>query len=198
MNFAILTSVCLSIISRFLIIQTKNMNPIVRYFSFSLLLSFFNFSILFAQQNSPRIEKKSYDKMLQKLLDHTVPEVSISEVAQLDKRVVFLDTREAAEFEVSHIESARFVGYDKFDMASVKDIPKDSKIVVYCSVGYRSEKISERLLQAGFKDVSNLYGGIFEWKNQDQEVVNDKGVTEKVHAYDRLWGFWLKEGEKVY
>ncbi|MEL6718853.1 MAG: rhodanese-like domain-containing protein, partial [Bacteroidota bacterium] len=68
----------------------------------------------------------------------------------------------------------------------------------YCSVGYRSEKISEQLLEAGFKDVSNLYGGIFEWKNQDHEVVDEKGATEKVHAYDRVWGFWLKEGKKVY
>lgn len=174
------------------------MNRIFRALTISFLFSLLSLSLLSAQQNSPRIEKKSYDKMLQKLLDHTVPEISISDATQLLEDAVFLDAREAAEYEVSHIENAQFVGYDEFDMDSVKDLPKDSKIIVYCSVGYRSEKISERLLQAGFQDVSNLYGGIFEWKNQDQKVVNENGVTEKVHAYDRLWGFWLKEGEKVY
>lgn len=147
---------------------------------------------------APRVEKKGYDKMLGALLDHSVNEVSVQEAAALKEEAIFLDAREPAEFKVSHIEDAKFIGYEHFSLANVKDIPKDKKIIVYCSVGYRSEKISEKLLEAGFKDVSNMYGGIFEWKNQDQEVVDDKGTTEKVHAYDRIWGFWLKEGEKVY
>ncbi|MEM0993086.1 MAG: rhodanese-like domain-containing protein [Bacteroidota bacterium] len=159
---------------------------------------FINTLTLHAQQSAaPRIEKKSYDKMLKHLLSHTVEEISVAEAAALNE-VIFLDARAAEEFEVSHIQQARFVGYDQFEMSRVADIPKDAKIVVYCSVGYRSEKISERLVEAGFQDVSNLYGGIFEWKNQDQEVVNEQGETEKVHAFDRVWGFWLKEGEKVY
>ena len=66
-------------------------------------------------------------------------------------------------------------------------------------MGYRSEKISEQLLDAGYTDVANLYGGIFEWKNQNQKVVNMDGqTTESVHAYNRTWGIWLKNGEKVY
>jgi len=148
--------------------------------------------------NAPRIEKKGYDKMLKTLLAHSVNEVSVQEAAALQDQAVFLDAREPAEFKVSHIKDSKFIGYDHFDLSNVKDISKDKKIIVYCSVGYRSEKISEKLLEAGFKDVSNLYGGIFEWKNQDQEVVNEEGTTEEVHAFDRIWGFWLKEGKKVY
>jgi rhodanese-related sulfurtransferase len=163
----------------------------------ALLLTVFTLLTACAQSGDTRIEKKAYDKMLQKLLSHTVPEVSVSEAKKLEN-AVFLDTRELEEYQVSHIEDAQFVGYDNFDLSTVEDLPKDQKIVVYCSVGYRSEKISERLLEAGFTDVSNLYGGIFEWKNQDQQVVDGSGTTEKVHAYDRLWGIWLKEGEKVY
>ncbi|MEM1324882.1 MAG: rhodanese-like domain-containing protein [Bacteroidota bacterium] len=160
-------------------------------------ITVFTFLTACTQPTDARIEKKTYDKMLQKLLSHTVPEVSVSEAKQL-KDAVFLDAREPEEYQVSHIAKAQFVGYDHFDMKTVKGIDKNQKIVVYCSVGYRSEKISEQLLAAGFTDVSNLYGGIFEWKNQDQEVVDAQGKTEKVHAYDRLWGVWLKEGEKVY
>jgi 3-mercaptopyruvate sulfurtransferase SseA len=70
---------------------------------------------------------------------------------------------------------------------------------VYCSVGYRSEKVSEQLRQAGYQTVYNLYGGIFEWKNQGHPVVNAEGEpTERVHAYNRSWGVWLKKGDKVY
>jgi len=76
---------------------------------------------------------------------------------------------------------------------------KESEIIVYCSIGYRSEKITEQLVQEGFKNVQNLYGGIFEWKNQGNEVVRPDGKpTEDVHAYSRLWGIWLKEGNRVY
>ena len=34
---------------------------------------------------------------------------------------------------------------------------------------------------------------------QEREVVGPDGeATERVHAFDRTWGRWLKEGEKVY
>ncbi|MER3327952.1 MAG: rhodanese-like domain-containing protein, partial [Candidatus Kapaibacterium sp.] len=88
---------------------------------------------------------------------------------------------------------------DDFELSRVQEISKDSKIVVYCSVGYRSEKIAEKLQGAGYTDVSNLYGGIFEWVNQDRAVVDDQNTpTTKVHAFSRVWGVWLNKGEKVY
>lgn len=77
-------------------------------------------------------------------------------------------------------------------------IAKDANIVVYCAVGSRSEKIARELKEMGFENVSNLYGGIFEWVNRGYEIVNDTGETDTVHAYNRFWGFWLQEGEKVY
>jgi len=55
------------------------------------------------------------------------------------------------------------------------------------------------LEQAGFANVSNLYGGIFEWVNQGNPIVNEKGkVTETIHAYNEAWGVWLTKGVKVY
>lgn len=144
------------------------------------------------------VEKGSYGTMLNTLLSHTVPEVSVTEVSQ-EGEVVFLDAREVEEFEVSHIEGAHFVGYDNFDMDAVADIPKDKQLVVYCSVGYRSEKVSEELIRAGYTNVSNMYGGIFEWKNAGLPVVDSENeTTEKVHAFNRTWGIWLRKGKKVY
>ena len=84
-------------------------------------------------------------------------------------------------------------------MDSLKNIQKNSRIIVYCSVGYRSERIGEQLLANGYSNVTNLYGGIFEWVNSDYPVVDTNNVkTNKVHAYSKLWGKWLKNGEKVY
>ena len=147
----------------------------------------------------PAVNGGGYQFMLQTLLSHSVPEVGVPEAADRQEDAVFLDAREPAEYEVSHIEGARHVGYDHFDLNSLADIPKDREVVVYCSVGYRSEKVSEQLIEAGYTKVVNLYGGIFEWKNQGREVVDSSGqATERVHAFDRKWGIWLKEGERVY
>ncbi|MEL7222718.1 MAG: rhodanese-like domain-containing protein [Bacteroidota bacterium] len=144
------------------------------------------------------VEKGSYGTMLNTLLSHTVPEVSVTQASE-EEEVVFLDARELEEFEVSHIEGAHFVGYDNFEMDAVADIPKDKQVIVYCSVGYRSEKVSEQLIRAGYSNVSNMYGGIFEWKNAGHPVVDSTNVaTEKVHAYNRTWGVWLRKGKKVY
>lgn len=44
-----------------------------------------------------------------------------------------------------------------------------------------------------------MVGGIFEWKNQNNIVVDNSGAeTQKVHAYGKTWGMWLNKGEKVY
>ena len=79
---------------------------------------------------------------------------------------VVLDSRSAGEFEVSHIKDAIWIGYKDFELQKVlTEIPdKDTEIVIYCSIGVRSEKIGERLQEAGYKNVRNLYGGIFQWK----------------------------------
>lgn len=156
---------------------------------------------LFFSAHAQEVGSKAYDIMLQGLLSHSVKEVSVKEVKEVKdkKEVVFVDARERKEYEVSHIEDAIFVGYDSLDLSAMNQVDKSKEIIVYCSVGYRSEKVSEKLKEIGFTNVSNLYGGIFEWKNQDQPVVTPlKKPTEKIHAYNKMWGIWLNKGKKVY
>lgn len=117
------------------------------------------------------------------------------------KDMVILDAREKDEFMVSHLENAIWSGYSNFDFSRIQThIPnKESTIVVYCSIGVRSEDIGEKLLQAGYKNVKNLFGGIFLWKNLGYPVFDESGKeTEKVHAYSKEWGLLLTNGTKVY
>lgn len=140
---------------------------------------------------------KTYDAMLHTMYSNTVP-IALVDTVNADN-FVFLDTRAFREYEVSHINNARWVGYDNFNYRSVTELPKDTAIIVYCSVGYRSEKIGEKLKELGFTNVKNLYGGMFQWVNEGKAIVDmDEQVTKKVHAYSKAWGIWLKKGEKVY
>ncbi|MBD3630617.1 MAG: rhodanese-like domain-containing protein [Cyclobacterium sp.] len=112
---------------------------------------------------------------------------------------VILDTREKEEFSVSHLEDARWVGYETFSLHSVSEIPKDETIVVYCSIGARSQEIGKKLKAAGYQNVYNLYGGIFHWVNEGNPVYSlDAERTERVHTYNKMWGMWVNKGEKVH
>jgi rhodanese-related sulfurtransferase len=143
-----------------------------------------------------------FDKKVHGLLNHTVPLIDVHELwkrLQGETPPLVLDTREEEEFEVSHIEQARHVGYKTFDPRSLGGVPTDRPIVVYCSLGVRSEEVGEKLRKAGFIDVVNLFGGIFEWVHHDYPVVDmDNRPTRRVHAFSKKWGRWLFKGEKVY
>ena len=77
---------------------------------------------------------------------------------------VILDTRSRREFDVSRLEGAQFIGYEEFSLELLpKTLHKEDTIVLYCSVGYRSGKIRDRLAEAGYRNAYNLQGGIFDW-----------------------------------
>lgn len=143
------------------------------------------------------VESKAFGIMLKTMLSHNVNEISVQEASQLDS-AIFIDAREKSEYKVSHIKNAIWVGYETQNLKEAKKLDTNQTIIVYCSIGYRSEKTVEKLNQLGFKNVYNLYGGIFEWKNQNQPVYNKSEETNEVHAYSKTWGIWLNKGEKVY
>ncbi len=142
----------------------------------------------------------SIDSLLTKYNNKSVSYITIKEFKEL-KNPIILDTREQKEFDVSHIENAYCVGYDKFSSKKINEKFKNylDTIIVYCSVGIRSEKIGYKLKKLGYKNVYNLYGGIFGWKNNNQKVVNNNQIpTENVHAFSKEWSKYLIKGKKVY
>lgn len=146
-----------------------------------------------------QIKNQDYKLMLDSLYEGNVPLISVEDLKKLNKQSIYiLDAREEDEFNVSHIKNARHVGYFWFDMRKIYDIPQNSKIVLYCSVGFRSEKIAYKLLNAGYKHVYNLYGGLFEWVNQGNPIYTTKNVqTSEIHTYNEEWAPWVDRGTKV-
>nr|WP_321247973.1 rhodanese-like domain-containing protein [uncultured Psychroserpens sp.] len=153
------------------------------------LCSFFGFS------------QESLDDLLKQYNKNTVPYISVQELAMPKTDAVILDAREQSEYNVSHLKDALFVGYDHFNLEQTiqKIKNKDQAIVVYCSLGIRSETIANRLKKAGYTNVKNLYGGIFEWRNNDFDIYDSQNKkTDNVHAFSKAWSKWLTKGTKVY
>ena len=155
--------------------------------------------LLFASNlASAQVQSRAFQAVIESMLKKTVPTITVEEVKR-EENLILLDTRAKAEFEVSHLKYARWIGYDDFNLSRMKGIRKDAPIVVYCSIGVRSEQIGEKLLKAGYKNVKNMYGSIFEWINQGNPVYDAKEQpTKKIHGFDKTWGIWCKGGEKVY
>ena len=147
------------------------------------------------------LHKKKLSKLLKQQNTESIPYISVEAVQNESEDIILLDSREEKEFKTSHLKNAIYVGYDFFNLDSVKSKlkNKNSKIVVYCSLGVRSEDVAEKLKKAGYSNVYNLYGGIFEWKNNDLEVLNsNEKPTDSIHTYSKAWSKWLKKGVKVY
>lgn len=147
---------------------------------FSLALSTWAQSTL-----NPKFEQK-----IENLIQHSVPTITCERLKgkMNTPNLVLLDARELEEYQTSHLEDAVWVGYNTFDKKYVADVSKDAIVVVYCSVGYRSEKIAEQLKELGYSKVYNLYGGIFEWTNRAYPLLNEKEQpTTSVHAYNKDW-----------
>lgn len=162
-----------------------------------LLLPILILSLSFKSDTAKKVKNLAFDKTLQLILSHDVSEMTVAEFS-IDPTSVIVDAREKDEYDISHLPKAIWVSHDDFDVQGLSEIPKDEKIVVYCAIGYRSEKVAKRLMENGFTNVYNLYGGIFEWVNQGNVVCNNDGETEEVHAFNRVWSIWLNKGIKVY
>ena len=105
---------------------------------------------------------------------------------------MIIDVRSEAEFAVSHLRGAR----NCVSVWQVKAALETNTwpVVVYCSVGYRSSALAEKLQRSGITNVWNLEGSLFAWANEGRPVYRGETTLKpvRVHPYDAKWGQLLK------
>ncbi len=139
----------------------------------------------------PALVNQELDEKLTRLLRYDVPLISVDSLTRM-REPVLLDSRERLEFEISHLPGAVRVEPGEKPPSWLDTLARDRPIVVYCSVGYRSEKFARSLRASGFTEVSNLYGSLFEWVDRGHLVVDSTGApTQQVHTYNETWAQWL-------
>jgi rhodanese-related sulfurtransferase len=136
----------------------------------------------------------------------TVPQLSTTNLASLlathrpdsqTTNVVLLDVRSRKEFDFSHLPGARHIDPDakpaEFDRTLAGHT---GPVVVYCSVGWRSSALAQRLIDAGRTNVQNLEGSIFAWANEGRPLESKGQPTDKVHPYNRTFGRLLNPNRR--
>ncbi len=126
-----------------------------------------------------------------------VPQLSVDELrAWLEDpdraQPVLLDVRTLEEYAVSHLAGARRSETAADAIRLLDGAPKDTPVVAYCSVGYRSSAMVRALRREGYLDAHNLEGSIFEWANRGHPVLRDGRPVHEVHPYGWPWSSYLK------
>ncbi len=107
---------------------------------------------------------------------------------------VVLDARTPVEYAVSHLQGATRIDPRRPTLKGLDAFPRDTPVVVYCTVGYRSARVAQWLRRQGFRTVYDLSGGLFAWANQGRPMEADGRPAAEVHPYNTVWG-WLLEPE---
>jgi rhodanese-related sulfurtransferase len=105
---------------------------------------------------------------------------------------LLLDARTAPEYAVSHLAGARRIDPIRPLLRHMEAFARDTPVVVYCSVGYRSARVARWLGRQGFTNVRQLDGSLFAWANEGRPMVADGRSVREVHPYNDFWGRLLK------
>ena len=131
-----------------------------------------------------------------------------------EQKHVILDCRRQDEFEVSHIPDAKNVNF-QIKYEDLKNVlldeakkltnteQKDINIVCYCSLGYRSSMLAQKIqnLAKDDPDLSgknikawNLEGSIFKWANENRPMMDlNEKPTKFAHPFSYTFCMLLQK-----
>jgi hydroxyacylglutathione hydrolase len=97
----------------------------------------------------------------------TIEQISVQELQlRIEEGSVetIIDVRRPPEWNAGHIENAAHMPLNHL-AESALSLNRDSKVAVVCAGGYRSSIASSLLEQLGFRNISNVVGGMTAWNN---------------------------------
>jgi molybdopterin/thiamine biosynthesis adenylyltransferase/rhodanese-related sulfurtransferase len=99
----------------------------------------------------------------------TITPRELRELLDSGKKLALIDVREAAEWDIVHIDGAELIPQSLISSGEgLAKLPQDRMPVLYCKTGARSAQALAALKKAGFSDAVHLQGGIVAWAKQMQ------------------------------
>jgi phage shock protein E len=103
-----------------------------------------------------------------------VTDVDVAEAQQIvdDGGAVILDVRTPEEFAAGHLPGAININVEASDFdTKVAGLDESAETLVYCRTGNRSGIATDKMVELGFTDMSDLQGGIEAWAAAGEEIV---------------------------
>ena len=149
--------------------------------------------------------------VVERQVRHAFPEIghmSPAELAALLQRapeqVVLLDVRTRDEVSASRLPGAIAAAPETqttYEIAHLAGTLEGKIVVAYCAIGMRSARLLARigpsLREKGVRELHNLEGGLFRWRNEGRSLVDGRGSTRAIQAYNVLWRRFLLDDPDV-
>ena len=154
-------------------------------------LLFFSAASAQAPGRAEKLETRLRIAIAKATKDIPVPVIKAGELKKIieDTDLVLIDVRKPREQEVSMLPHALTTA--EFAEKFRHGIPKEKRLVVYCTIGYRSGKYAMELAKQNIK-AENLEGGVLAWtfvggKFLVKDAKGGWSETNRVHVYDPEW-----------
>jgi len=97
--------------------------------------------------------------------------ISVDEAYELIKGGGYqiLDVRTPEEYAEGHIAGSALIPLSELEKR-LEELDKNQLVIVYCRTSNRSTQASEILINAGFKEIYNMLGGITDWSAKGYPV----------------------------
>lgn len=93
--------------------------------------------------------------------------VAFEKEINANPEAVLVDVRTREEFEAGHIPGAENIDVSSFDFSEkIEAFDKSKTYLVYCRSGARSFNACNIMANMGFKNLTNLQGGVISWRGQ--------------------------------
>ncbi len=135
-----------------------------------------------------------------------IPAWSVDQVREyLDQHeseaFTLLDVRQLEEYTEGHLPGAKLIPVGELN-ERLDEIEKTKPVLVYCRSGMRAGNGTSMLLNAGFKDVWNMSGGILAWNGMVATGAPEAGMSwfetaKKPEDYVTL-AWILEAGAKIF
>lgn len=132
------------------------------------------------------ITNRTLDTAVRMVLSESDQAVTPEKLSAEENPGILLDVRAKSEYEISHLPGAIHVGEEGEYLPD--SLQPSDRILVYCSIGKRSEDLMKELQSKGYQDVRNLYGGIFAWAEAGLPLESGSTTDQPyIHGYSSFW-----------
>lgn len=133
--------------------------------------------------------KKNVEKLWKPIKESQphVTAVEFKKIMDSEEEFVLVDVRTSAEYDAAHLPGAMHINRGLIEWVAPKKIQDtDAKIYVYCRTGARSAFVTERLIEMGYTNATNIYDAFKGWVVAGYPVYNRHGeFTLKPKSFEK-------------
>ena len=159
----------------------------VLFYRLTLLFIFISLAAFSAESPKDLAKRERMLQMYERYKSEAfsdAPDISVEELLRLLKKekTVLADVRSKKERKVSIIPGA----LTEKEFKKKLNQYKDEKIIVYCTIGYRSGIFTRKMKKRNL-DAYNLIGGILAWAHAGQTFSSPNNDSLSAHVYGEDW-----------